>query len=1654
MSTFVRVKALISRFDDEKFEDLFAICCTQIAKIYDDDPYNLHTIIIDTLKQLIVSRKTYKRLICGSLFTKILEMYASSENQEKYIFDGDQVKFDPRLYLNDIQVLKKGKEQLEIENRMSVINMDEMTQDQIKNILIRKENFLYSKSEKSIVEKEKKNKQNGKDYEEQFLEQFNEDMIKNPKSNGEFYKEKNKIDPRDTLQITEFEKDINPNNIDCKKIKNPKTIFNYILELSEILIFHPNWEFRHGALIVFRTIARNFLQFPYIPKYLSESSNNTIEIIDGKISKIYSVDISVLSLKLNENLKQKCLILISLDRFSDFISDKSNMANRALAIDILVLLFENNFNFENYYFLYEALIIQTIKSGWEPKQAFMSLASKIIDSCSNKIMNNSQILINLLNLSFKFSNEHEEITEAYTSLIQSTIVIKFNLLNSTYFENIMLSLLKILQSIEEISYLSKSIFETFSLFLNNYKCIGWILKGGVSIISKFIFHENLEVRRELFNFVKKIFMILNEDQYDLENPEILIDFFKIILISNVCSKSENINIDISNDNFVILSYIVKLIVKYGFQETIIDFSVSLLNNDTISSMDVKNDAIKNIELNEKLIKVNSLNLICCLSNILENIFLTQVTNNLNLKEFINKNNLFIAPIVINSLLSKEDLNQLINNVLINPNFLLVVNVVDQRIESKIIKIKKFLIDNTTDIDFEKNHDLELKIEKLLYSIENVTIFKTNIISIDNILKELSKLIKKGIEHGSIPYFKLKMILELEGSIIPNFELIFKKYNQLMVALKCIASYSFLNQIEISGILPDRKYINPIVISILQCFEIFENNYIISISQNCLILLNNIYKKEEKHPNNKILQAIINKSKSNELFLKNSINYIKLLVICENNHILIRYPEFIDILKSKKFISELLETIIGVYNNNFKPFFEDYVFDLIKNPDVDDMNDFKIIVLKLFKIYNDLYKNGNLYCLNILLEFLFNSLLNNEQYSFVYINVLIESYANEFRIYSNIFVNTILKSINTSKNHQIMILSYETFSKIISLAYLESDPVLINGLNETLRIQFFKGNKFIYDFKNQENFSICLENILNTKIKLKQYQYEGIRWLNFLLSYNLSACLADDMGLGKTVQSLVAVALTHNQEISTKNFSLIICPNSLTSHWERECKNFINDKILIPAVLSTEIINLNTKLSIFISKNPDYNLFICSYNQLNKIVDFVDINIHCIILDEAHLIKNPKSNLSIRVKSISSNVRIAITGTPIQNSIAELWSIFDFLFPNYLGSKEDFKKQNKCLYDLNLMSVDLKSVELSQNQTQTLKNLHAKVLPFIMRREKSEVLKELPDKIIQDINCEMTTDQQSIYQDIEEKYLSIKMNNLEICQKIKSDQKLSFMSFLSKMRLLLNHPNLLDANTNLSGKNLIKRNSINIDVIDSVKDNKENHFYKSGKFIALKDLLNSLNYNEEDTLSCINNKNKIILFSRSVLTLEKIMAFLNLIFPLIKYQELSSKQNSNQRDEVIYNFNNLFEYKILLLTPKIGGLGLNLTSANIVIMFDHDFNPMNDLQAMDRAHRLGQKSTVNVFRLITNNTLEEKIMGIQNFKKSIANTVVNIENSSIKNVQESNILQKLEVFVNETVNDLKKNENKKDMTVGNFGKYLEGSELMDLWNDDEYIQEYL
>lgn len=427
--------------------------------------------------------------------------------------------------------------------------------------------------------------------------------------------------------------------------------------------------------------------------------------------------------------------------------------------------------------------------------------------------------------------------------------------------------------------------------------------------------------------------------------------------------------------------------------------------------------------------------------------------------------------------------------------------------------------------------------------------------------------------------------------------------------------------------------------------------------------------------------------------------------------------------------------------------------------------------------------------------------------------------------------------------------------------------------------------------------------------LRDYQVEGVQWLLTLKELGLGGILGDDMGLGKTLQSIVYLAFEKREKPS-----IIVAPKSLVYNWKSEFEKFapnLSVKLCIGTISEREsIITSLEKNDILITTYGLMKNDIKFYDKLSYENGFANI-----FIDEAQNIKNILGKTSNAVKNIKGETKIALTGTPIENNILELWSILDFAFPGYLGKHTTFKEK----YSDNLKE---------------LKNI---VTPFILRRTKKEVLKELPDKIEQDIVIDLTSEQKKVYLAYLKKY----KNEIEI----ENSDSIKILSYITRLRQICNHPKLF----------------------------LEDYKGESSKIEVLLDILREAK----------SGGRGVLLFSQFTEMLNIIKSKLKDEFSILY---LDGKTKIQDRLTLVEKFNN-GEGDVFIISLKAGGSGLNLTRAETVIHFDPWWNPSVENQATDRAHRIGQKNVVNVFKLITKGTIEEKINLIKGEKSKIISEVL-------------------------------------------------------------------
>jgi len=388
-------------------------------------------------------------------------------------------------------------------------------------------------------------------------------------------------------------------------------------------------------------------------------------------------------------------------------------------------------------------------------------------------------------------------------------------------------------------------------------------------------------------------------------------------------------------------------------------------------------------------------------------------------------------------------------------------------------------------------------------------------------------------------------------------------------------------------------------------------------------------------------------------------------------------------------------------------------------------------------------------------------------------------------------------------------------------------------------------------------------------------------------------------------------------------------------------------------------------------------------------------------------------------------------------VVELWALFDFLMPGYLGSEKQFTHRYARPI---LNSRDSKcSVKDQEKGVLAMEALHRQTLPFILRRMKEDVLNDLPPKITQDYYCDLSPIQTQLYEDFAKSQPKEDDGELEAKKDKKSTHVFQALQYLKKV---CNHPKLVLSPEHPLYHTLVK------DYLGG-RDDQLYNIEHSAKLTALKQLLTDLGIHGE-----VRGENSVVSQHRALIfcqlkTMLDILEndLLKLHFPGVSYLRLDGTVPAQLRHGIVTQFNKDPSIDLLLLTTSVGGLGLNLTGADTVIFVEHDWNPMKDLQAMDRAHRIGQRRVVNVYRLITRNTLEEKIMSLQKFKIHTARTVISSENSTMESMGTDQVLDLFSLNKNE---DKKKDNNSKEDGTG-IRSVLEN--LPELWEDTLYAEEY-
>lgn len=435
--------------------------------------------------------------------------------------------------------------------------------------------------------------------------------------------------------------------------------------------------------------------------------------------------------------------------------------------------------------------------------------------------------------------------------------------------------------------------------------------------------------------------------------------------------------------------------------------------------------------------------------------------------------------------------------------------------------------------------------------------------------------------------------------------------------------------------------------------------------------------------------------------------------------------------------------------------------------------------------------------------------------------------------------------------------------------------------------------------------------------LRKYQEEGFRWLCTLAAYGLGGVLADDMGLGKTLQMLAFIAY---QKVKT----LIVCPASLVYNWESEAGRFTPG-------LKTVVVGGNTALREKIFEDAmTADLVITSYDLLKRDVDtYKNQKFGCIVIDEAQYIKNAGTQAARSVKAVDAPLHFALTGTPIENRLSDLWSIFDFIMPGYLYTYPKFKKE-------------LEHPVVTLGDDEVTSRLRHMVAPFILRRRKQDVLKDLPDKLEKTIYTQMTPKQEEVYRAWANRIVQelAGVSDGEYMQ-----EQIRILAELTRLRQICCAPDLC----------------------------LEDYHGGSGKMDACLELMDN----------AISAGHRILVFSQFTQMLEKLI---DAYKDRGSYLYLSGKSTKEQRRQMVEQFQK-GDVPVFFISLKAGGTGLNLTAADVVIHYDPWWNVAAQNQATDRTHRIGQKNVVTVLKLVARNTIEEKIIKLQEEKAKLAENII-------------------------------------------------------------------
>ena len=631
----------------------------------------------------------------------------------------------------------------------------------------------------------------------------------------------------------------------------------------------------------------------------------------------------------------------------------------------------------------------------------------------------------------------------------------------------------------------------------------------------------------------------------------------------------------------------------------------------------------------------------------------------------------------------------------------------------------------------------------------------------------------------------------------------------------------------------------------------------------------------------------------------------------------------DTLKEESVVKELYKLGFENANNSFVLLKDDdYIFQFFKKD-----------ILSLQKI-GEVYYSESFTGIKSISKGSFKGDIRKGKYNYFELNFSIKGLENEE-------ILSILKAFRDNKKYyklktgeflDLEEIELKKFLKLLEslegenkieenkVSFPKSKGIYLEKYLEEEKMKNFRGRK---ELKSLKNMLLNLDNInfnipKNLNGVLRNYQEKGFKWLNTLDYLGFGGILGDEMGLGKTFQTIAFLLSKEN------SISLIVAPTSLVFNWYSEFKKFA------PSLKVVMVNKSPSEREEIIKDYKKYDILITTYNLVKRDLEsYKKIFFHYVILDEAQNIKNPSSQNAKSVKELKSKNRFALTGTPIENSLMELWSIFDFIMPNYLYDENKFTTR----YYRRL-----------EEEPVIIEELKRLVTPFILRRYKKDVIKELPDKIEKKLIIPMEEEQKKVYKAYSD-HIKALIEKKVINDEFKSS-KIEILSYITKLRQIAIDPSL---------------------VMDK-------YLGGSGKMEAILELVTQ----------GIEENHKILIFSQFTSVLKNISKLFKLND--ISFSYLDGSTPSKERGKLVEDFNKNLN-SVFLISLKAGGTGLNLTSADIVIHFDPWWNPAVEDQASDRAHRIGQKNVVEVIKMISENSIEEKIVNLQEEKRKLIDSVM-------------------------------------------------------------------